>query len=260
MLLATFHPALFQRLLGERARGRHTANGVKLLAHRPEVGRQPVQQDTDREGDAREYEHQRHQIHHDLLLLGERVVQRARRHVLHHQLTHTGELRSRHEHDHHHTDDLHVDGRRCCDRNVVHDGDRVLEGGRQGRTEDRGRVRLTGHVRRQWADRRLRPGSNASEVAEHPEEREEDRGLQQERQARRERVGTRALVQTHRLLGHRLPGLRIGLALVLLLDLLHLGLDELHPSGSVNLLDEQRDQDDPDDDGQANDRQSPGEP
>jgi len=49
--------------------------------------------------------------------------------------------------------------------------------------------------------------------------------------ARRERVGTRALVETHRLLGHRLPGLRIGLALVLLLYLLHLRLDQLHSAG-----------------------------
>jgi hypothetical protein len=45
---------------------------------------------------------------------------------------------------------------------------------------------------------------------------------------------------------------------VLLLYLLYLGLDQLRPSLGVNLLDEQRDQDDPDDDDRAHDRQSPG--
>src|SRR5665811_784770 len=55
VLLAALDPAFLKRLLGGRARGRHTPNGVELLAHRPEVGGQPVEQDADGEGDAREY-------------------------------------------------------------------------------------------------------------------------------------------------------------------------------------------------------------
>jgi hypothetical protein len=47
--------------------------------------------------------------------------------------------------------------------------------------------------------------------------------------------------------------LRIVLALVLLLDLLHLRLDEMHPARGVNLLDEQSDQDDQADDDRAHD-------
>src|SRR5450759_1931969 len=43
VLLAALEPACFQGLLGERARSRHPANGVELLAHGPEVGGQPVE-------------------------------------------------------------------------------------------------------------------------------------------------------------------------------------------------------------------------
>jgi hypothetical protein len=67
------------------------------------------------------------------------------------------------------------------------------------------------------------------EVVEQLEEREEERGLDEDRQAAAERVGARAAVEIHDLRLLRLLALGVALALVLLLDLLHLGLDELHP-------------------------------
>ena len=90
-------------------------------------------------------------------------------------------------------------------------------------------------------------------LVEQPEQREEDRHLQQDRQAGGERVGARLLVELHRLLGELLP-----VVAVLLLQLLDLGLDQLHVPAGLDLLDEQRDQRGPDDQRQADDRQHPG--
>ena len=86
-------------------------------------------------------------------------------------------------------------------------------------------------------------------VVENPEQGEEDRRLEQDRQARGQRVGARLLVERHHLLGLALlvPG-------VLGLDLLDLRLDRLHVALGADLLHEQRDQQDPDDDDQADDR------
>ena len=92
---------------------------------------------------------------------------------------------------------------------------------------------------------------------EHPEQREEDGGLQQDRQAGRERVGAVLPVERHRLAAHRLTRRGVRLALVLLLDRLHLGREQLHAAGRLDLPEEQRDQQDPDHDHESDDRQRP---
>ena len=91
-------------------------------------------------------------------------------------------------------------------------------------------------------------------LVEHPEQRQEDRHLHQDRQAGRERVGARLAVERHRLLGEPL-----AVVAVLLLQLLDPGLDQLHVAAGLDLLDEQRDQRRPHHERQADDRQRPGE-
>ena len=90
-------------------------------------------------------------------------------------------------------------------------------------------------------------------VVEHPEQGQEDRRLEQQRQARGERVGARLLVQLHHFLTELLP-----VVAVLLLQLLHLRLQQLHVPAGPDLPHEERDQQGPDDDRQAGDRQRPG--
>ena len=121
----------------------------------------------------------------------------------------------------------------------------------------RGRLGLAGQLRRDRADRVGRAVGDLLEAVEHPEQAEEERGLQQDRQARAERVGPGPLVEVHRLLRHRLTGVGVLLVLVLGLDLLHLGLDELHPPRGVDLLDEQRDHRGPHHHHEADDGQRP---
>jgi hypothetical protein len=87
---------------------------------------------------------------------------------------------------------------------------------------------------------------------EQAEERQEDRHLQQDRQARGERVGPGLLVQSHRLLGETL-----AVMAVLLLQLLDLRLEQLHVPAGLDLLHEQRDQCSADHQGEADDRQRP---
>ena len=99
-------------LLRGRPGRRHPPDDVELLAHRPHVGGEPVDEDTDREVDTGHREHERQHVEQHLLLLGERVVQRRRRHVLGHQLALGGEGGGRHQDDQHDRDDLgrHVGG------------------------------------------------------------------------------------------------------------------------------------------------------
>ncbi|MEI2642204.1 MAG: hypothetical protein V9G10_07685 [Candidatus Nanopelagicales bacterium] len=96
-------------------------------------------------------------------------------------------------------------------------------------------------------------GSVRGDTLQHTEQREEDRHLQQDRQAGRQGVGTGFPVQLHHLLR-----LALSVAGVLLLDFLDLRLDQLHVALSLDLLDEQRDQQNPDDDDETDDRQRPG--
>ncbi len=91
------------------------------------------------------------------------------------------------------------------------------------------------------------------EALEHVEEAEEDRDLEEHRKAAHERVGLFLPVELHHLLLERLP-----VTLVLLLQLLHLGLERLHRPLRLDLLDEDREQDHPDGDHQEEDRQDPG--
>jgi hypothetical protein len=84
------------------------------------------------------------------------------------------------------------------------------------------------------------------------EQAEEHRDLQEHRQATHERVGLLLLVELHELFLHRLP-----VALVLGLQLLDLGLQRLHGTLRLDLLDEDREEDHPDRDHEEDDRQDP---
>ena len=222
---------------GRRARRRVVADHVELLAHGPQVRGGPVEEDADRERDATDGEDHRQHVEQHLLLLGVRAGQRVRRHVLAHQLT-LGEERGRRHREH--------QERRGDHHRDVAVG--VEEGVRErDDPEQLGVAELLGLLGGQDALRGAVRG-----VVEQPEQREEDRHLQQDRQARGERVGPALLVELHRLLGETLP-----VVAVLLLQLLDLRLDQLHVAAGLDLLDEQRDQRGPDDDGQPDDRQRP---
>ena len=126
------------------------------------------------------------------------------------------------------------------------------EGVGDPRAEDRRAVerarRSSGWIRSQWPRGMLR-----RRAVEHPEQRQEDRHLDQQRQAGGQRVGVVLLVELH--------GLRaelLAVVTVLLLQLADLGLQQLHRARRLDLLDEQRDQRDADDHGQRDDRQRPG--
>ena len=81
---------------------------------------------------------------------------------------------------------------------------------------------------------------------------DEHRQLQHERQARRERIDPMLLVELHRLLLEL-----AAVALVLLLQLLELGLDGLHGLRRGELLPGEREQHQPHDDREADDREAP---
>ena len=81
------------------------------------------------------------------------------------------------------------------------------------------------------------------EVLQDEVEREEDRDLDEHRQARGSRVDVALPVELHELLV-----LLLLVALVLLLDLLHLRQEGLHPLHRVDLPDGERDEGEPDDD------------
>jgi hypothetical protein len=85
------------------------------------------------------------------------------------------------------------------------------------------------------------------------EERDEERDLQDQREARPERVDLLALVEGHDLLVHAL-----AVALVTLLDPLDLRLQQLEPLHGLHALERQRQDHDPDREGQEDDRHSPG--
>ena len=92
------------------------------------------------------------------------------------------------------------------------------------------------------------------EVPQHEVEGEEDRDLDEHRQARRRRVDLVLLVELHQLLVQAL-----AVALVLRLDRLHLRHVRLHALHRVDLLDHDRHERDPDDDRQRDDRPAPRE-
>ena len=79
-----------------------------------------------------------------------------------------------------------------------------------------------------------------ADAGEHLEQREEERHLDQHGQAGRERVGAVLLVQGHLFLRHGLAGELVGLALVLVLHLLQVRLQQLHAALGLDLLDEDR--------------------
>src|SRR5699024_1452472 len=69
--LASLAAAVLHRLLRGRARGGHPSDDVELLAHRPQVRREPVDEDTDGEEDTGDGEDDREEVEHHLLLLGD---------------------------------------------------------------------------------------------------------------------------------------------------------------------------------------------
>src|SRR6266487_4462697 len=91
------------------------------------------------------------------------------------------------------------------------------------------------------------------EVAQHVEEAEEHRDLQEHREAAHERVGLFLPVELHQLLLHGLP-----VALVLLLERLDLGLQRLHRALRLDLFHEDREQDGPDREHEEDDAEHPG--
>ncbi len=84
------------------------------------------------------------------------------------------------------------------------------------------------------------------------EQPEEDRDLQEHGQTAHQRIDLLRLIELHHLLAESLL-----IALVLGLQLLELGLQRLHRPLRPDLLDEDREQDDPDGDHQEDDREDP---
>ena len=109
---------------------------------------------------------------------------------------------------------------------------------------DRGGEQLGVRGARRTARRSSRRGSCLLvvrvEPAQHVEQAEEDRDLQEHRKAAHQRVGLLLPVELHHLFLERLP-----VTLVLLLQLLDLGLERLHRPLRPDLLDEDREQDRP---------------
>ena len=87
--------------------------------------------------------------------------------------------------------------------------------------EDRGLVQRGQQVRVDLQP--MAAGNTAGGAIEHSEQRQEDRNLQQQRQAGRQRIGVVLLVQLHGLLTELLPVMTM-----FLLQLAHLGLQQLH--------------------------------
>ena len=95
------------------------------------------------------------------------------------------------------------------------------------------------------------------DAGEHLEQGEEERHLDQHGQAGRERVGAVLLVHGHLFLRHGLAGELVGLALVLVLQLLQVRLQQLHAALGLDLLDEHGDQGGTDHQHQPDDGQRP---
>ena len=218
---------------------RVVADHVELLAHRPQVGGGPVEEHADRERDAADGEHDGQHVEQQLLLLGVGPGQGVLRHVLAHQLA-LGEERRRGHRQHEEQRPAPIVGAwPSALRNVSE----ILMSPKSSAAPNCSAC----------SSLRMPLASPFAALLSSAEEREEDRHLQQDRQAGRERVGARVLVELHRLLGETLP-----VVAVLLLQLLDLGLDQLHVAAGLDLLDEQRDQRRADHQGQADDRQHPG--
>ena len=94
-------------------------------------------------------------------------------------------------------------------------------------------------------------------AGEDREEGKEERHLDQHGQAGRERVGAVLLVHGHLFLRHGLAGQLVGLALVLVLKLLQIRLQELHAALGLDLLDEHGNQGGTDHQHQPDDGQRP---
>jgi hypothetical protein len=102
---------------------------------------------------------------------------------------------------------------------------------------------------------RLRTDVLAQVLAQHVEERDEDRQLRDKREAGAEWIDLVLLVELHHLLL-----LALLVVLVLGLDRLQLRLHPLHLLHRVELLDGQRHEDRAHDDREQDDREAPGDP
>src|SRR4249919_292362 len=269
------------RVLGQLLGRRPALEHEVLLTDLPPVRRRPVQDETGREEDAEDAEQHRHHLE-ERLLLGRGA---GRAGLLH--LSLLVERGPEHQHREHVVgdpiDDVApaVDGvRQVLPRGTLGSERRIgvtsvdgraeqihaQEGGARGRPRevegldlrlrgDRLAVGIAGgqrlgdllrHGRVQAAvggdvDRMLRP-------PQHRVHRDQDRELQQHRPAPRERVDPVVLVELHDLFL-----LTLLVPLVLALDLLDLRLHDLHVLHRPDLLDPEREQDQPDHDGEQDD-------
>ena len=133
----------------------------------------------------------------------------------------------------------------------------VEQGRGQRGTEDGGFIELLDLFGAHGTDA-LAARLGRADAREHLEEREEERHLDQHGQAGRERVGAVLLVQRHLFLRHGLAGQLVGLALVLVLHLLQVRLQQLHAALGLDLLDEDGNQGGADDQHESDDGQGPG--
>ncbi len=197
----------------------------RLLRDRPQVGRDPVEQQAGREAhdEGDEQERQREEDH-PLRAVGRRGHQQRRR-----------QLRPDVEDD---QDDQHGAGRLV----------------RQVRDEEEARVAAVAarlRVRRPWRVD-LRADVVPQVRAQHVEQRQEDRELRRERETRRKRVDLVLPVELHHLLVEALL-----VVLVALLELLHLGRVGGQRLHRLELLERQRQQARAHEDGHGDDRPAP---
>ncbi|MPM16710.1 hypothetical protein SDC9_63091 [bioreactor metagenome] len=225
-----------------RAGGRVVADDPLLLPERPQRRREQVDQHTHRDRGAEEDVHRGEEVHHHLLLLRHRPGHRLRRHVAGVHLARGEELRDDHHDRHDRGEDL--DPAETVLERPEPAGQRDGEDRRVGQGVEQLLVLRT---------RQPRPtGLAARRTVDHPVEGEEERHLDEQRQAGGHRVDALLLVELHRLLAEAVPIVR-----VLLLQLLQLRLQFLHAASAVDLLDEQRDHRGADRHGQQHDRQAP---
>ena len=225
--------ALFLRLGGRGSRSREDVDlpdGTQQVA---DVVGQPVHQHCERHGDAGEDVHDREHPQHHLLHHFSLLVRSALGHVaLHAVVLHEpqAEAHQRHEDA---DDDLAVDvgsGEVLGHVHAEHVGGGELLGGGDVEGAEAGTVPelATGDV---W---------NGRQGVEHAHEHRTLHEHRQHRRAAAHRVRVVVLVELHHLTAHGLFAGLIHFALVLVLNMLHLGLQGLHLAHRLHLLVEQR--------------------
>lgn len=247
LAFALFPKALLAFLVGLRSRRRIVANEPCLLAKIPDVAGNPVNQDRHLKDSTHEDVHDRHAVHHDLLgaVHGVALVQSGLGHVFAHELMLGVEHRGAHDEDQHPNDDLAVRRRRSSEIR-----------GERG-SENRGLFEVR---RKLFGDRAqcvAAPAGDSGERRDNPVKSEKNGHLDEHRQTRGKRRGSMLAINRLHLLLHPAPGNHVLLALVLLLDFLDFGLDDLGLARGSNLFVVKGKNQKANDDGQTDDRQDP---